>query len=496
MDNPETPEVVPTPPRPRRRWKVALAIVLGLCAFIVMGPTIAQYGPLRSAILRLATPGLNGTISADQASFGWFSPVDVSGLVIRDPEGTAVVEIPELHFNSTLWSLLSGSEDLGRLRVRDLRVNVAIDARGETNLRHVFGTMRHQGNLLDRLRGHTLDIEVADVQVHVRTADSRGDWQAGDINFLGRLEPGGDDGAPQLVVKKCKLLDRTELTPGFCNDLLSFILPPLAGAASTEGAVSIDLSDGVVPLAQPRKLNVSGAVTIHDVAVGPGTLTQSMTDLLATLQAPTRFQLADNSVVQFEVADEHVTHRGLEFGVPQVRVRTEGTVGFDRTLDLVAEIVLALGEDEKHPYLTALGNRNLRVPIRGTFDAPQIDLAAAATGNANWVNLLQTAGTLWSKRSAGSTADAAGSDRVAQDESGAGQGGIDVGEVLDNLPVGNGELINWWTERQKRRAAEREAAAQQGSAAGETPSPPPRRRLFDRFRDRGQSTPPPPPEAQ
>jgi hypothetical protein len=503
MDNPETPELGAAPPiRRRRRLRIVAWSFLGLFLLLAMGPSIAQFGPLRTMLLRLATPGLNGTIHADQANFGWFTPVHVAGLTIRDPEGATVVEIPDLHFNSTLWTLITGDHDLGRLRIRDLRVNVVAEATGGTNLRRVFGPMKRQGNLLDRLRGHTLDIEVEDVQIHVRTPDARGDWRAGDIDFLGRIEPTGADGAPQLLIRQCKLLDRTELTPGFCQDVLSYILPPLAGAATTEGAVSIDLNDGVVPLEEPRKLNVSGAVTIHDVSIGTGALTQSLTDLLATLQAPAKFQLANNSVVQFAVADERVTHHGLEFGVPQVRVRTEGSVGFDQTLDLEAEVILALGENEKRPYLTALGNQNLKVPIGGTFAEPKIDLAGAASGDANWFKLIQTAGTLWSKRKAAqSTAtpsnDLEAPENLAQDSQTGEASGVDVGEIMDNLPVGNGEIMNWWSERQKRRAAEREAAAEQQAADGTPPPPPaPRRRLLDRFRDRGQTSAPAPPATQ
>ncbi len=488
MENPDQPEAVAVPPR-RRRWLRALLIVAAcLMALIVLAPTIAQFGPLRSFLLTNALPGLNGSISAERADFGWFTPVSVADLTIRDPDGVTVVEIPEIQFNTTLWNLISGGSDLGRLRLRDPRVSVVVGKDRQTNLKRVFGSLRTQGNLVDRLRGRTLDIELVDLRIHVRTEDSSGDWQAGNINFLGRIEsPAGPQGpAPQLRVKKCKLLDRTELTPGLCNDVLQYVLPPLAGATSPEGSVSIDLKDGAIPLEQPRKLKLAGAVTIHDVAVGPGALTQSLTDLLATLQAPTRFQLADNSVVQFAIADERVTHSGLEFGIPQVRVRTEGSVGFDQTLDVVAEVVLALGENEKRTVLSALGNQNLRVPIRGTFAAPQVELAEMASGNANWMKLLQTAGSLWAKRSAGGS-----EPNDAGKAEGADPAAVDASDVLDNLPIGNGELLNWWTERRKQRDAERKATDEKNPAPAEEPAP--RRRLFDRLRGRDQPPPPPSP---
>lgn len=494
MENPDQPEAVAVPPAKRRWPRRVLAIVAIILVTIALAPTIAQFGPLRQRLLTAALPGLNGTISAEQATFGWFTPVAVSGLVIRDNAGATVVEAPEIQFNTTLWNLVTNQADYGRLRVRDPRVNVVVTKDKRTNLRDVFGSLRTRGNLVDRLRGHTVDVELIDLQVHVRTEDSSGDWRAGDINFVGRVESTaateGAEGTPHLIVKQCKLLDRTELTPGLCNDVLQYVLPPLAGATSPEGAVSVDLKEGAIPLDEPRRLTLGGALTIHDVSVGPGVLTESLTDLLATLQAPSRFQLADNSVVKFAVADERVTHEGLEFGVPQVRVRTEGSVGFDQTLDVVAEVILALGENAERPILTALGNQNLRVPIRGTFAEPKVELGEMAAGNANWLKLIQTAGTLWAKRSANN-----GESETSTDEPPAtadGQG-IDAADVLDNLPVGNGEILNWWNERRKRREAERQAAEQQQQDAPPAEQPPPRRRLRDRLR--GRSEPPPPPPA-
>ena len=144
-------------------------------------------------------------------------------------------------------------------------------------------------------------------------------------------------------------------------------------------------------------------------------------------------------------------------------------MGFDQTLDVIAEVILALGESEKRPILTALGNQNLRVPIRGTFAEPKVELGQIASGNANWMNLLQTAGTLWAKRSAGGT----GETTPEAEPEATGEAGIDAADVLDNLPVGNGEILNWWNERRKQREAERQAAEQQN------PRPRKRRRPRD-----------------
>ena len=181
--------------------------------------------------------------------------------------------MPEIQFNTTLWNMVANKADLGRLRLRDPRVNVVVTKDRRTNLRDVFGSLRTSGNLVDRLRGHTLDIELIDLEIHVRTEDSSGDGKpatstswAHRVGRRGRRQ--GRDAAVAGQEMQAAGSHRIDAGP---VQRRAAIRGAAAGRhASPEGAVSVDLKEGAIPLDQPRKLNLTGALTIHDVSVGPG----------------------------------------------------------------------------------------------------------------------------------------------------------------------------------------------------------------------------------
>jgi hypothetical protein len=55
-------------------------------------------------------------------------------------------------------------------------------------------------------------------------------------------------------------------------------------------------------------------------------------------------------------------------------VRTAGSVGFDGTLALVADVPVPVSPLKSNPHLTkALGGRSVKVPITGTLDRPAVD---------------------------------------------------------------------------------------------------------------------------
>src|SRR5690606_22175743 len=118
------------------------------------------------------------------------------------------------------------------------------------------------------------------------------------------------------------------VTPQMCNDLLKYVAPVLAGTAEVSGSVSIELDAWCVPLADPAQGRGSGRMTIHSVQAGTGPLVRQ---LAAALGLPPSVRLVDNSQVVFEMADGRVHHRGLRFGLPNLAVRTQGSVGLDQS---------------------------------------------------------------------------------------------------------------------------------------------------------------------
>jgi hypothetical protein len=83
--------------------------------------------------------------------------------------------------------------------------------------------------------------------------------------------------------------------------------------------------------------------------------------------------VARESTVPFSVIGGRVYHRNLELVFPGLTIKTEGSVGFDRTLSLVAEMPIPPKWMKSARVKGALANQTIRLPIGGTLDRPKID---------------------------------------------------------------------------------------------------------------------------
>ena len=82
---PTTPPVqtakpaAPAPKRRRRRWPwVILILLLLVVGLVALGPTLASTSPVRSMVLSQVNNNLNGKVTIDDWSLGWFSQTHVS----------------------------------------------------------------------------------------------------------------------------------------------------------------------------------------------------------------------------------------------------------------------------------------------------------------------------------------------------------------------------------------------------------------------------------
>jgi hypothetical protein len=80
--------------------------------------------------------------------------------------------------------------------------------------------------------------------------------------------------------------------------------------------------------------------------------------------------------VDFWVDRGRVYHRGAGIMVGKTSIRTSGSVGFDETLDLVAEMPIPERWLGRNVLGTALANQTIKVPIRGTLSKPTVDFKA------------------------------------------------------------------------------------------------------------------------
>src|SRR5262245_55616988 len=108
-----TPPPAPKSPPPtsrRRRW---LKRLLPLATLLVLGvwfaPAVIAKTELRNRFARQALANLHGSVEVGSASLGWFSPVELRDVTIRDEAGRTVVSVPKVTSQKSLFALVRNS---------------------------------------------------------------------------------------------------------------------------------------------------------------------------------------------------------------------------------------------------------------------------------------------------------------------------------------------------------------------------------------------------
>src|SRR3954465_9178561 len=85
----------PAPKRKKKRWwlRIVLALLVLIVLLIVFAPSIASTSPVRSIVVGKINDNLNGKLSIEDWSIGWFSGVDMRGVKIDDVDGSRIAEI-------------------------------------------------------------------------------------------------------------------------------------------------------------------------------------------------------------------------------------------------------------------------------------------------------------------------------------------------------------------------------------------------------------------
>jgi hypothetical protein len=204
------------------------------------------------------------------------------------------------------------------------------------------------------------------------------------VSPVARLTP-----APaELTLPSGPLLTNVRLSPEICAEGLRFVTPILANATVAEGRFSISLDGGRVPLSDPGAADISGRMAMKG-QVKPGPIAQEFVGIIKELTTIVQrgklpdlrnldgsLMKVDNSNVEFRLVNRRVYHRGLTITVGTTPVTTQGSVGLDESLSLVAEVPInarLLGADLS---LGALEGKTLRIPIEGTLQNPRLDRRA------------------------------------------------------------------------------------------------------------------------
>ncbi len=365
----------------RKRWKwfalVALAVLL---IGVALTPWIVASTPLRNWLIArlVADPGVE--VTAEGASFGWFSPLQLDRMKILRRDGKMLVDVQRVRAENSWPQLLLARPKLGSFEVDRPRIQVMLPfAPDPTQLGHAPASSN------ERATTFAATVREAALTVH---AEQQNDVLVDlrDVSFDVRVE--GGPGDRDLVVDATRLLDRQRLSPELCKQGLHLIAPLLAESTEVEGQVSLQLSefrlplDTVDPERRAERTSISGAVRLHHVSAGlRGPLMESIGRLVGALlrvEIPSRVRMAEETGVTFDIRQGRVYHDGLSFLLPELSeeivLRTHGSVGFDNTLDLIVDVPVPLTLLHDGPLTRRLSQQPLQLHVAGTLAKPQIRL--------------------------------------------------------------------------------------------------------------------------
>lgn len=129
-------------PRARRksRWWMLLVPLVGLFGLAWFAPAIVAGTSLRQQILPMIVPQFAGSFSLDAASLGWTSPVVLTSITARDPQGQPLFIVREVRTEEPLWQLISDRTKVGRVLLSGVAVN-AVLSESSSNIEQAIAPM-------------------------------------------------------------------------------------------------------------------------------------------------------------------------------------------------------------------------------------------------------------------------------------------------------------------------------------------------------------------
>ncbi|MBL8889028.1 MAG: hypothetical protein JNL67_03560 [Planctomycetaceae bacterium] len=104
------PQLIKKAPAPPRQWRPMrwLAFgLLGLGVLVGLAPTIISKTALGDWLLGQAVPTAWGTVEIGRRDLGWFSPISIGELRLKNPQGELLAEVGSLKTKETLWQIIS-----------------------------------------------------------------------------------------------------------------------------------------------------------------------------------------------------------------------------------------------------------------------------------------------------------------------------------------------------------------------------------------------------
>jgi len=195
-----------------------------------------------------------------------------------------------------------------------------------------------------------------------------------------------NEGPARVKIPAGTVIDNVELTDEICDCWLKYIAPVLSQATRSEGRFSVDLDETRFPLADPASGNLSGHLRIAKGQLLPGPVFAEISLIIGKIVSaidglpPRDFVGLDVPLVQingqdieFKLEKRRIYHTPVDFKFRNMIVRTEGSVGVDESLDIVATVYFSDVLVSRFPILRQFQERPPQIPIQGTLRKPAVD---------------------------------------------------------------------------------------------------------------------------
>jgi len=178
----------------------------------------------------------------------------------------------------------------------------------------------------------------------------------------------------EITLAKGMIVDKAKLTPATCAGVMGYALPAIANSSKAEGDISVILDENRIPITDTRQASIKGTVVIHKATVTAGPIVTEIAKLLGAENGT--MTLANEQSVPVRVERGRVYHENLNVKIGGYFVKTSGSVGFDNSVDLMADVPIPGGMPglKNTPAIAkALTGKRVLVPIKGTLSHPLMD---------------------------------------------------------------------------------------------------------------------------
>ncbi|RLT14692.1 MAG: hypothetical protein DWI26_06310, partial [Planctomycetota bacterium] len=315
--------------RPRkpllRRWSLWLLVgVVGIVALLGAVPSVLGSKWLYQRLVdQLAIEGFR--LKVESAQFAWFRPLSLHGIELeqsdRSDRPSSLLSIESITSNRSMLGYLLYGRDLGKLTIRKPKLDVEM-LENTSNIEKLARSIENSSLAPKSDQAKTkpkLDIQVVveGLSVAVRRQDTDEDLMVIppvdlDLHYLAL------DGDARLIFAPTRLLDEVQVTQELVRLGLGRAVPLLAKSAWFDGRVSLNFDKLEIPLERPLYAKGRAELTLHEVRSGPSEpIVVNIIDMIAKLRKtdiPQELVFIDGSVIQVQLADGRVEHRGVQVG--------------------------------------------------------------------------------------------------------------------------------------------------------------------------------------